>query len=343
MTKNKTKINRSSARRQTYEPKTLGGHLKELQWRFFSTLLIFLVIASIAYPFFDIISSVITAPLQGGQELVYLTPGGAFGFILKVCVYVGLIGVLPMLIFHLYRFVMPAVGGARLRTVIAYTFASLFLAVTGILFSYYVMLPAALHFLTGFNLNDINPMLTIDSYFSFVMTYLLAGALLFQLPIIVMIINSVTPLKPRKMMAAQGYIILGSFIVAAIITPTPDPLNQTLLASPVILMYQLGIFIVWISNRRRTVVSLDKTNARQVEQVAPKTERVIMPRRAKAENGTPQRSLDGFVAVNHRSSVGKERATDAVSLKARSMRAAPSGRSVDGMVLARQNTRVSEI
>ena len=225
-------------------------HLRELQGRLFSTVFIFLIVASAAYPFFDKITEFLIAPLKNGQELVYLTPGGAFGFIIKVCAYVGLIGVLPVIIYHVYRFVMPAVRYTKLRTVIFYTLASMALAVCGVMFAYYISLPAALQFLTGFNLNHINPMLTIDSYFSFVMTYMLAGALLFQLPLVMLITNSVTPLTPKKLMSKQRHMIVGSFVVAAIISPTPDALNQTILASPVVVMYQLGILMIWMVNFR---------------------------------------------------------------------------------------------
>ena len=225
-------------------------HLRELQGRLFSTVFVFILVAAAAYPFFDKISAFLMAPLKPGQELVYLTPGGAFSFIIKVCAYIGLIGTLPILIFHLYRFIMPAVRQTNLRTVLKFTIASLVLAVCGVLFAYYVSLPAALQFLTGFNLNHIDPMLTIDSYFSFIMTYMLAGALLFQLPLIMLIINTVKPLTPKKLMSFQRHMIVISFAIAAIISPTPDALNQTLLASPVVVMYQVGIVLIWRVNRK---------------------------------------------------------------------------------------------
>ena len=229
---------------------SLKDHLRELQGRLFSIVAVFVIAAAIAYPFFDHIASWLLAPLKNEQELVYLTPGGAFSFIIKVCAYVGLIATLPVIIYHIYRFIMPAVQAVRLRSVLGYTAASISLAVCGILFAYYISLPAALYFLTGFDLNHINPMLTIDSYFSFIMTYMLAGAILFQVPLLMRIVNSVTPLTPKKLMSAQKHIIVGSFLVAAIISPTPDALNQTLLASPVIVMYQLGIVMLWLVNSR---------------------------------------------------------------------------------------------
>ena len=242
---------------------TLGDHLRELQGRLFSTVFVFIIMAAAAYPFFDKIAEWLMAPLREDQELVYLTPGGAFSFIIKVCVYVGLIGTLPMIIYHIYKFIMPAVQVVKLRTVLSFTIWSILLAVSGILFAYYVSLPAALYFLTGFELNHINPMLTIDAYFSFIMTYMLAGAMLFQVPLLMLIINSVTPKKPGQLMKAQRYIILGSFVIAAIISPTPDALNQTLLAAPLIVMYQVGIFLVWRVNARAAKRARKAMNAQE--------------------------------------------------------------------------------
>lgn len=255
---------------------TLMDHLRELQGRLFSTVFVFVLVAGAAYPFFDKIAAFLLAPLKEGQELVYLTPGGAFSFIIKVCVYVGIIGTLPVIIFNLYRFIMPAVRKTKIRTVLKYTIASLFLAVGGTMFAYYVSLPASLYFLTGFSLNHIDPMLTIDSYFSFVMTYMLAGALLFQLPLVMLIINSVTPLTPKKLMSFQRHMLVGSFVIAAIISPTPDALNQILLASPLVVMYQLGIFMIWRVNaaakkRAMPVVSRRERKAeRKAHKVAAK-------------------------------------------------------------------------
>lgn len=250
----RTKTTRSRLkRRQKEAPSTFLQHVQELQLRLFAVALVFLAIAGAAFPFFDNIVAILLAPLSSDQELVYLTPGGAFTFMMQVCLYVGLIGSLPVIIYHLYRFIMPAVQQVVFRRAVLYTVASFALALVGIFFAYAVSLPAALYFLTGFDLYHINPMLTIDSYLSFIMTYILAGALLFQLPLLIMIINSVTPLKPSKLMSFQPKMLLGSFIVAAIISPTPDVVNQALLALPVVAMYQLGIVMVLIKNRKKKV------------------------------------------------------------------------------------------
>ena len=212
---------------------------------------VFVGASALCFPFFDKIVHVITAPLQGHQQLVYLTPGGAFSFMMTVCVYVGLIVTIPVLVYHIYRFVLPAVGRVRLRTGLMYLGLSFLMAVLGVMFTYVFILPAALHFLTSFNLAGINPMLTVDSYLSFVMTYIVAGALLFQLPIIISIIDSVRPLTPGGMMRGERVLILVSFIAAGVLSPTPDALNQTLLAAPVIIVYQASVVWIWWKHRRR--------------------------------------------------------------------------------------------
>lgn len=240
-------------------------HVRELQGRIFTVAIVFIIFAAAAYPFFDKIANFLLAPLGKDNELVYLTPGGAFAFIIQVCMYVGFVAALPVLIYHIYRFVMPVIKQTTLRKALAYTVASFVLALVGMLFAYYVSLPAALYFLTGFDLYHISPMLTIDSYFSFIMTYMLVGAILFQIPLVMLIINGATPLQPKNLMKHQGKIILGSFIVAALVSPTPDAMNQTLLASPMVVMYQLGIMSVWsvnrhsISQRRRSAKSHNKS------------------------------------------------------------------------------------
>lgn len=267
-----TAIGHSNVQNKQSTPQTLMDHLHELQSRLFSIGLISLGGAGLGYAFFREIEKIILAPYSKGQDLVYLTPGGAIGFMLQVCAYVGIIFALPAIIFHIYRFVMPAVKQTHLRTVVWYTIASLFLSIVGVVFAYVVSLPASLYFLTSFNLEHINPMLTVDAYFSFVMTYLFAGALLFQLPLIMLIINSVKPLTPKKLMSHQRHMIVGSFIVAAVISPTPDALNQTLLASPVVVMYQVGILLIWLKNRKR--LSASKMRERQA------TPAVVVPRRS---------------------------------------------------------------
>lgn len=240
-----------STLKQVPAQQTFMDHIRELQSRLFYIAIVFLITAGAAYPFFTDIAKFIIAPL-GDQELVYLTPAGAFSFVIQVCMYVGFVATLPVLVYHIFQFLSPVMPTVRRNQLITFTLGSLFLAIVGISFAYYVSLPAALYFLTSFSVADIDPMLTIDSYFSFAMAYLLAGAILFQLPLLLLIIDSVTPLTPKKLMGYQRHVILGAVIIAAVISPTPDVVNQLLLAGPLVVMYQAGIGMIGLQHRKRS-------------------------------------------------------------------------------------------
>lgn len=241
----------SSNRGQT-EPvlTTFGDHLQELKGRLFWVAISFVIFSAMAYPKFQLIVDLLKKPL-GEQKLYYLTPAGGFSFMIKICMYVGMVAVLPVVIYHLYKFIAPVMRKNRARSLLGYTVTSVFLAAFGMVFAYAVSLPAAMKFLTGFSVGKIDAMLTIDAYLSFVFAYMIAGAVLFQLPLIMLIVNSITPLKPKSLMNYQRHIIVGSFVTAAILSPTPDVVNQTLLAAPMVVMYQIGILIIWLKQHAK--------------------------------------------------------------------------------------------
>lgn len=254
---------------------TLMDHLQELKGRFFWVAVAFIVASGLAYPRYKDIVNVLTAPM-GNQELYYLTPAGGFSFIIKVCMYVGIIAILPVMIYHLYKFITPVMKQQNVKAVLMYTAMSTVLAIVGILFAYFFSLPAALHFLTNVEVGGISSMITIDAYMSFVTAYIAAGAFLFQTPLVMLIINSVSPLKPAKLMSYQRHMIVASFVAAAIISPTPDVVNQTILAAPMVLMYQVGICAVWFRNRNRAASSTDHEHhkAGQVRVYKPSAQEV---------------------------------------------------------------------
>ena len=321
-------VHRNLAKRKTSNSSQVSGsspvfmdHIRELQWRLAIVALAFLATGAAVYPFFDKIVALLLKPLGNNLSLVYLTPGGAFNFAVQVCIYAAMIGALPVALYHIYRFVMPAVEKTTLRGVLGYSLSSLLLAAVGVAFSYFLALPAAIQFLTSFDLKNISPMLTVESYLSFVMTYLLAGALLFQLPLFMTIINRIKPMTPRMLMSGQRHVILWSVVFAAVISPTPDAVNQLLLAAPMIVMYQVGIVIILLKNRKRAdKKSKDGLLTRSVadNELANHTAKEIKPRPMEAkkvsvcpESETPilvkkpasnhasvsRRSLDGFVAM----------------------------------------------
>ncbi len=231
---------------------TFLEHLHEFRNRLFIMALVLVGGTLIGYSWHDQLIQFLITPL-GGQKLIYLTPGGGFDFIFKVSLYVGCALAIPVGIYQLYRYLRPVMGirGQRLTPLVL--ILSNVLAIAGMTFGYFVALPAALRFLTGFGGEYIEAALTASSYLNFVVAYMLGLALLFQLPLILLFLNATNgPLKPRQLFISEKYVVLGVFILAAIITPTPDIANQTIVAAPVLGVYQLGIGLVLWQNRGRS-------------------------------------------------------------------------------------------
>lgn len=185
------------------------------------------------------------------QQFIYTTPGGGINFLLQVCIYFGVALSIPVIAYQLLRFVEPLFRRTTRLFIFKASVFSAFLALCGMAFGYFVGLPAAVHFLSHQSLNShIEALLSVSDYLSFVTVYLAGAAIMFQLPLVLLLINRITPLKPSKLLKAERWVILASFIVAAVITPTPDPFNQSIIAGPIILTFQLGVFLVWFSNKR---------------------------------------------------------------------------------------------
>lgn len=185
------------------------------------------------------------------QEFIYTSPGGGINFVFQICIYFGIAASVPVIVYQLLGFIEPVIKYSSKKFLVRSGLFSIVLAATGTAFGYFVGLPSALHFLTNeFKFDQIEALLTIQEYMSFVMIYLVGSALLFQIPLIMTFINRIKPLKPSGLFKNERFVIVGAFIAAALITPTPDIFNQTLIAGPIIAIYQLGIILVWLQNRR---------------------------------------------------------------------------------------------
>jgi sec-independent protein translocase protein TatC len=217
-------------------------HLHELQIRLTWSVLAIVALGIGAYTMNEQLLSIIQEPL--GQTLYYTSPTGGFSFIFKLCAVAGIVAALPVLLYHLFKFMGPLLERRHGLTILAFVMWGVNMAFAGILFAYFFSLPAALHFLAKFGGENIQSLITADEYFNFALAYLAGFAVLFQLPLVILFINRIKPLKPGRMMSAQRYIILISFVIAAILTPTPDPINQAIMAVPVILLYQVSIALV---------------------------------------------------------------------------------------------------
>lgn len=224
-------------------------HVWELRSRLTWSVAALLLGTAVGYLLRDQLLELLVAPL--GQTIYYTSPGGGFSLMIQLCLGFGVIASVPVLIFHLIRFIAPILPAYSTRFLVVVLLSSCVLVAFGVAFAYYVSLPAALYFLNEFSNDQVQALISTDTYFSFVTLYLAGFAVLFQLPLLLLIINRMKPLNPQTLLAKTRWVVLGSFVIAALITPTPDPFNQTIMAGPVILLYLGSIVPIKVINSHR--------------------------------------------------------------------------------------------
>lgn len=225
---------------------TFLDHVVELRTRALWVGLFLIASSALTYSYHDVLLKVIMAPLHE-EKLIYLTPGGGFSFIFLISLYAGLLATIPVFIYHLHAFIKPALPLRAQRSVLKIILASTLLISMGVAYGYFIAIPAALQFLTTFAGDAVTPNLTADSYLNFFLAYIGGLALLSLLPLILMFTHWIKPLKPGGLLKSERWVVLFAFIAAAIITPTPDIVNQAMIALPVIGIYQLGVVAVFVA------------------------------------------------------------------------------------------------
>lgn len=246
------------------DPKTqpFSEHISELRKRLLFVITLVIVGCGFGYAVHEPLFRVLKRPLD--QELYYNSPIGGFNAMLKISILVGLIISIPFLIYQICRFITPAFEKLSAKRPIKILVWSVLLAATGVAFGYFISLPSALKFLTNYDSQNIQPLIIVGEYLNFVFSYLLGFAVLFQLPLVLLFANHIKPQNPRHLIKQQRWVILFSFIIAAILTPTPDPINQFIMAAPVIFLYQVSVGLVWIKNRR---LKLDEKPLSMIEEM----------------------------------------------------------------------------
>ncbi|MFP4472990.1 MAG: twin-arginine translocase subunit TatC [Candidatus Omnitrophota bacterium] len=228
------------------------GHLAELRKRillYLSTLAVFVVLAFSRGH--DLIR-IARRPAQGLiEQLIFISPGEAFSAYIKTAVLSGFILSFPFMLYHLWAFVSPAVEREKHKTVILWISMALVFFVGGLLFSYYVALPAALKFLIGFGENIAAANITVNKYISFFGMLMMAGGAVFEIPIIIGLLADIGLVTPAVLKKNRRFAILIILIVAAVITPTQDVINLLIFSLPMMLLYELGIVIASCLEKRR--------------------------------------------------------------------------------------------
>lgn len=226
-------------------------HLNELRRRVLICLGVVAVGMGLGWAYHEKLTKILQKPL--GQQLYFSDPAGGLGFVVQISLFAGVLFAIPIIIYQLLQFIRPLHQKFSTRMVMKYVFISFLLATVGVAFAYFLSLPAALKFLLEINSGGVSPLIMADKYLTFVMTYLASSALIFQLPLIFLFINRIKPFSGGTLMKLERPVIIISFIISAILTPTPDPINQTIMALPMIFLYQVAVVGVLVSNKVRKV------------------------------------------------------------------------------------------
>lgn len=227
-------------------------HLYELRKRLVYIAASVITFSALAY---SVNRGVITALLQpaGTQKFIYTSPIGGVDFLFRVCLYVGIALSIPVIVYQFLRYIEPLFRHTSMHFIAVGSVVSGILALLGIAFGYFIGLPTTLHFLLHqFVTKQIQPLLTIQAYMAFVAMYILGSALLFQVPLILLFINRIRPLDPRKLLSlkVERWIILTAFIGGGLMNPNPNLVDQVVIVGPLILAYQVGVGLIWLGQRR---------------------------------------------------------------------------------------------
>lgn len=176
-------------------------------------------------------------------SLIFTAPGEAFWMHLKVALVFGLFLALPVILYQIWKFLSPGLLHKEKKYVGPFVMSTTALFLLGAGFCMFFVLPFAMGFLLTYKVESMTPMLSVGSYMDFCLKFILAFGAVFELPVVVIFLTRMGIVTPKTLAKKRKYAILAAFVIAAILTPTPDVFNQTLMAVPMIVLYEVGILV----------------------------------------------------------------------------------------------------
>jgi len=221
----------------------LNGHLKELRGALIRSLLTLLSACVLSFYFSDLLLKWLTAPLVA--QLIFLSPTEVFLADIKIALFSGIALSLPIILCEVARFIAPGLVHNEKRIFYpALLFASISFYI-GVAFAYFVAIPFALQFLIAYGQQKgVLPQISVAMYVDFNLKFLFSFGLIFEFPIVMLLLARTGLLTVPFLIHARKYAIIAAFIIAAILTPTPDIFNQSIMAIPLIVLYEIGILAV---------------------------------------------------------------------------------------------------
>lgn len=182
-------------------------------------------------------------------HLYFARPAEVFVIYMKTAVIAGFILASPVVFFQFWRFILPAMTDRERTWTILFVPLSVALFLGGIGFSYFLVMPQSLHFLMAFGGENFTPLLSMESYLEFVLLMILPFGVMFNLPLLMMALALAGLVKEKTLKRGRKFVILAAFILAVVITPTPDILTQSLLALPAVFFYEISLHVIGIMEK----------------------------------------------------------------------------------------------
>ena len=234
---------------------TFTEHLNELRVRLVRCIIAAFVGLLVCYAFAEQLFMMLMQPLitllePSGGSLIYTGLPEAFFTHLKVAAIAGLFVASPYIFYQLWMFIAPGLYEGERKYMIPIALCSALFFVTGALFGYYVVFPFGFQFFLGYASDVIKPMPSVKEYFSFSTSMLFAFGFIFELPLFMFFLSILGIVTHQTLRKYRKFAILGSFVVAAVLTP-PDVVSQSLMAGPLCILYEIGIWVAYAFGKKR--------------------------------------------------------------------------------------------
>ncbi len=232
-------------------------HLAELRRRVFISVIALLIGSGVAFAFFRQIIELLVLPARdldvGIGQLVYIEVTELLSTSIKVSFVGGFILAMPVILYQVIMFVAPGLTGREKRYLLGFMPGVLLAFVAGIAFAYFLLTPPALHFLLTFGGDLATPLIRVSNIVNLMLRLMFWMGIAFETPILMYLLAQLGIVNARMLGRFRRYWVVVAFILGAIITPTVDPVNQALVAAPLLVLYELGVLLAKVAGRSRRI------------------------------------------------------------------------------------------
>ncbi|MCD0505036.1 twin-arginine translocase subunit TatC [Bordetella petrii] len=241
---------------QEQPQETFISHLVELRSRLMRAALAVIVVFVVLFIYpgasfiYDILAQPMLASLPEGTRMIATGVITPFMVPVKVTMMASFVIALPIVLYQAWAFVAPGLYRHEKRLAMPLIVSSTLLFILGMAFCYFFVFRTVFHFIATFSPQSITPAPDIEAYLSFVMTMFMAFGITFEVPVAVVLLVKTGIVELSKLKAARGYVVVGAFVIAAVVTP-PDVVSQFMLAVPLVLLYEVGLICARLVTPRR--------------------------------------------------------------------------------------------